>query len=73
MLQSDDDTIADKSALSQWGKFYVEGGRKLGRTFELYQHDTQRKALEAAGFVDITEKNIKVSPYYPTGRLGAKC
>ena len=61
MLESDDGSVVEKSAISQWGKFYVEGGRKLGRTFELYQKDTQRKAMEAAGFVDIAEKNIKVS------------
>jgi len=59
LLESDDGTITEQTALSQWSKFFIEGGRKLGRSFEVYQNETQRKAMEAAGFVDIAEKNIK--------------
>lgn len=58
-IESDDGSLTDQMAMGQWGKFFVEGGRKLGRSFELYQQGTVRAALEAAGFVDIHETNLK--------------
>lgn len=61
---SDDGTVPETSALGQWGKFYVEGGRKIGRTFLVYEDDVQKKAVEAAGFVDIEEREFKVSVYH---------
>ncbi|CCC14086.1 hypothetical protein SMACR_08397 [Sordaria macrospora] len=48
---SDDGTATE--AMDQWGKVFREGGRKLGRTFTVYEEDLQRKGMEAAGFVDI--------------------
>ena len=57
---SDDGSVTDKTALGQWGKIYVEGGRQSGRTFTVLDDELQRKAMEAAGFVDIQERNIKV-------------
>jgi hypothetical protein len=59
-LESDDGTVTDKMAMGQWGKLFVEGGRKMGRSFEVYQKGTVRAALEKAGFVDIHEQNFKV-------------
>lgn len=57
---SDDGTVPDKSAISQWGKFFEEGGRTLGRSFLVVDEGIQRKAMEEAGFVDIQEWNCKV-------------
>lgn len=48
---SDDGTATE--AMDQWGKVFREGGRKLGRTFTVYEEDLQHKGMEAAGFVDI--------------------
>ena len=45
--------------MGQWGKIFIQGGRKLGISFEVVQNDLQRKAMEAAGFVDIQVKDIK--------------
>lgn len=59
-LESDDGTVTDTMAMGQWGKLFIEGGRKMGRSFEVYQHGTVRAALESAGFVDIHEENFKV-------------
>ncbi|KAK5655755.1 hypothetical protein OQA88_5292 [Cercophora sp. LCS_1] len=59
-LESDDGTITDTMAMGQWGKIFVEGGRRFGRSFEVYQLGTVRKAMEKAGFVDIEERNDKV-------------
>lgn len=60
-IVSDDGTIPEKSAISQWGKFFEEGGRTIGRTFMVVQDGIQKKAMEEAGFVDIQEWDFKVS------------
>jgi len=61
MWESDNGSVTDKSALGQWGKIFIEGGRKAGRTFTVVVDGLQRKAMENAGFVDIQERDIKVS------------
>jgi len=58
--ESDDGTVTETMALGQWGKIFIEGGRQAGRTFTVVSDELQRKAMEAAGFVDIQERNIKV-------------
>lgn len=58
---SDDGTVPEKSAISQWGKFFEEGGRTMGRSFLIVDEGVQRKAMEEAGFVDIQEWEFKVS------------
>ena len=64
--ESDHTEIPEDAALGQWGRFFTEGGRKLGRTFLVLEDDLQRKGMEAAGFVDIQEFYFKVRPpVYP--------
>lgn len=58
-FRSDHATITDNSPLGQWGKFFVEGGKKMGRTFTALEDGLQRKAMEAAGFVDVQEYSFK--------------
>ncbi|KAI4865749.1 S-adenosyl-L-methionine-dependent methyltransferase [Hypoxylon rubiginosum] len=58
--RSDDNTIPPNSAMHIWQDLFTEGGKKLGRPFTILTEDTQRKGIEAAGFVDITVKDIKV-------------
>ncbi|KAK7413131.1 hypothetical protein QQX98_008017 [Neonectria punicea] len=58
-LQSDDNPVSETSAVSQWGKIFVEGGRKLGRPFTVFEGGIQKKAMQEAGFVDIEERNLK--------------
>lgn len=60
-MVADDGSVAEDSAISQWGKFFEEGGRKMGRSFMVVDEGTQRAAMEQAGFVDIEERDIKVS------------
>lgn len=67
-MVSDDGSVADKSAISQWGKFFEEGGKTLGRTFLVVEQGIQRKAMEEAGFVDIQEWEFKVSASSSCGR-----
>lgn len=60
-IVSDDGTVEDGSALNQWGKIFVAGGEKVGRIFTMYEQGTQRAAMEKAGFVNIQERNVRVS------------
>ncbi|KAF4451678.1 hypothetical protein F53441_5357 [Fusarium austroafricanum] len=58
-ITSDDGTVKEDSAMGQWGKFFIEGGKKLGATFTVVEDDTQKKEMEKAGFVDIQEFEYK--------------
>lgn len=59
-IECDDDSVKPTTAMGQWGKLFVTGGRRFGRSFEIYQLETVRKAMERAGFVDIVERDIKM-------------
>lgn len=61
VITSDDGTVAEGSALDQWGKMFGEAGKKCGRTFRVVEEEIQRKAMAEAGFVDVVEVNFKVS------------
>jgi ubiquinone/menaquinone biosynthesis C-methylase UbiE len=61
IITSDDDTVKENSALGQWGKLFIEGAKKFGMSFTVYEEELQRKAMEAAGFVDIQTHDFKVS------------
>ncbi|KAG5802858.1 hypothetical protein H9Q74_012761 [Fusarium xylarioides] len=61
MLESDDDTVKEGSAMSEWGKFFIEGGKRLGRTFTILDDDLQKKGMEDARFTDIQTRNFKAS------------
>lgn len=60
-MDCDDGTIHEKSAMHQWGKFFVEGGKKIGRSFTIVEDGVQKKSMEGAGFVGIEERDFKVS------------
>ena len=61
-VQSDHVEIPDNSAVAQWGKFFIEGGEKVGRSCMVVEEDLQSKGMEKAGFVDIKVHELKVSP-----------
>lgn len=61
MMQSDDGTVTEDSAMHEWGKFFIEGGKKMGQTFTILEDDVQRKCMEEAGFINIHIDNRKVS------------
>lgn len=61
-MQSDHVALPHESALGQWGRFFVEGGKKIGRTFTVLEDGVQRRAMERAGFVNIQEYDFKVRP-----------
>lgn len=59
-VESDDGTVTEDSAMGQWGKFFDEGGKKIGMSFTVVEDGIQRKAMEEAGFTDIAEHTFKV-------------
>ncbi|KAF5969528.1 methyltransferase [Fusarium coicis] len=59
-MDCDDGSITEKSAMHQWGKFFIEGGQKIGRSFTIVEDGVQRSAMEKAGFVNLEERDFKV-------------
>lgn len=59
-MWSDDGSVTEDSAMGQWGKLFVSCSEKLGRTFTQVDDGLHRSAMEAAGFVDIGQFNLKV-------------
>ncbi|KAI1414189.1 S-adenosyl-L-methionine-dependent methyltransferase [Hypoxylon sp. FL1857] len=59
LLLSDDGTVVEGSAIDQWGKVFTEAGKKFGHTFSVVEEGLQRKAMEAAGFEIIEERDMK--------------
>ncbi|KAM0321803.1 hypothetical protein ACHAQA_009900 [Verticillium albo-atrum] len=60
MCHSDDGTLKEGSAMAEWGKFFFEGGKKLGRVFTPLPDNLQEKGMEAAGFVDVHSSTMKI-------------
>lgn len=58
-FRSDDGTVHDRTAMGQFGKFFVEGGKAMGRSMTVVEDGVQRRAIEEAGFRDINEQNYK--------------
>ncbi|KAG8353235.1 hypothetical protein FVEN_g8836 [Fusarium venenatum] len=58
-MESDDGSVTEGCAINEWGKFFIEGGRKLNRTFEIIDKDLQQKGMEEAGFVDVQVWDFK--------------
>ncbi|KAK0631293.1 S-adenosyl-L-methionine-dependent methyltransferase [Immersiella caudata] len=52
VFQSDDGTLKEGSPLDQWGKVFVEAGRKFGRPFDVVGDNVVDKAFDEAGFTD---------------------
>ncbi|KAI1393036.1 S-adenosyl-L-methionine-dependent methyltransferase [Hypoxylon trugodes] len=59
LMVSDDGTVTENSALSQWGRVFTEAGRKLGRTFSVVEDGLQVKGMKEAGFEIVLEKDLK--------------
>lgn len=47
--------------MGQFGKFFIEGGKKMGRSMTIVEDEVQRKSIEEAGFIDLHEQKFKVS------------
>jgi hypothetical protein len=61
VFKSDDGTLKEGSPMDEWGKVFVEAGKKFGRPFDVVGENIVDKAFEEAGFTDIVVWNSKVS------------
>ncbi|KAF5549805.1 methyltransferase [Fusarium mexicanum] len=59
-IGSDANSVSEDSAIGQWGKIFMEGGRKLQRPFSVLEDNVQVESMKEAGFVNIEEEEIKV-------------
>ncbi len=64
-IRCDDAVIPPTSAMGQWGPLFVNGSQITGRSCTVIEENTQKDALQEAGFVDLQEKNIKVRVAHP--------
>lgn len=62
IMECDDGTVPEKSAMEQWGKIFINFGETIRRPFTVVADGIQPKAMQAASFVDIEESNFKVWP-----------
>jgi len=60
VFKSDDGTLVEGSPMDQWGKVFIEAGRKFGRPFDVVGENIVDAAFKEAGFEDITVWNFKV-------------
>ncbi|KAH7240542.1 S-adenosyl-L-methionine-dependent methyltransferase [Fusarium solani] len=58
-IESDDGTVLPDSAMAQWGEIFIRAAEKVGRSFTVIENETQKIAMNAAGFQDIQEWNFK--------------
>ncbi|RYP49361.1 hypothetical protein DL768_004921 [Monosporascus sp. mg162] len=59
-FESDDGSVTPDSPLKRWANMSREGGKKLGKSFIIYQDNLQVTGVQEAGFTDITVKNFKI-------------
>ncbi|KAK7952284.1 uncharacterized protein PG986_008012 [Apiospora aurea] len=57
--QSDDGSVRPGMALLSMYDHLVAAGRRMGRPMDLLVHHTMERSMEAAGFVDVRETNLK--------------
>jgi len=57
--RSDTEEITPDSPIGQLIQLFTAAGKKTGRTFRTVDDNLQRPAMEAAGFVDLHEKELK--------------
>lgn len=69
-IYSDDGSVYDDSALSEWADIFWEGGNKVKRTFRVLEENIQKECMEAAGFVDVEVRDYVVRQ--PPGRLAVR-
>ena len=67
IVESDDGTVTETSAMGQWGPIFIHFGETIGRSFTVVADGVQRKAMEAAGFIDIQEEELKVRRSFDGG------
>jgi len=61
VIYSDDGSVNENTAFSQWGKIFLAGGKKNGRSWSIVEDMIQEKGMAEAGFKDIHVHTRKAS------------
>ncbi|KAK4171669.1 Phosphomethylethanolamine N-methyltransferase [Triangularia setosa] len=59
VFRSDDGTLLEGSPMDQWGKVFVEAGKKFGRPFDVVGEGLVQAAFREAEFEEVTEWEFK--------------
>ncbi|KAL1844974.1 hypothetical protein VTK73DRAFT_1399 [Phialemonium thermophilum] len=59
-IESDHVALPPDHIFNQWAEIFYRGGDKIGRPFTIMHGHRMRDHLERAGFVDVTERKVKV-------------
>ena len=59
-IESDHVVIPADHVFNKWAELFYTGGEKMGRSFAIAGGHTMKELMEGAGFVDVTEKKIKM-------------
>jgi hypothetical protein len=70
VFKSEDGSLVEGSSMDQWGKVFIEAGRKFGRPFDIVGKNVVDRAFEEAGFEGITKWDFKVSDAIAKGVAG---
>ncbi|KAF4501994.1 hypothetical protein FAGAP_1785 [Fusarium agapanthi] len=64
-MESDDGTVTETCAINEWGKFFIEGGKKLNRTFEIIDKDHHKLHIILAGskYLFLTRSTLVMLPH----------
>jgi len=59
-ITSDDGSLTDQHAWSQWGRIFAAGAKKNGRSWDIVEDQVQEKGMTKAGFKNVNVFNVKV-------------
>ncbi|KAK4239582.1 Phosphomethylethanolamine N-methyltransferase [Achaetomium macrosporum] len=59
VFRSDDGSLVEGSPMDQWGRVFVEAGKRFGRPFDVVGEGLVQDAFRKAGFEEITEWEFK--------------
>ncbi|KAK5657989.1 hypothetical protein OQA88_2543, partial [Cercophora sp. LCS_1] len=57
-IYADDGSVKPDDALGQWAVLFREGGKKIGRSFNLYDGDVQGQSMRSAGFEEVGRRDF---------------
>ena len=57
---TDDGSVTPDMALHGWGDLFAEAGRKMGRPTDVVKQGLLVRALQAAGYTDVTSQKLKM-------------
>jgi len=64
-ISSDDGSLTERHAWSQWGNLFEKAGKSNGRSWNVIEDGVQEKSMAKAGLKDLVISKYKVSQLHP--------